>query len=119
MAEPIEFESGGCEWLVDAAGCDPASLRSRDALSAVFDAVIEDVGLTRLQECWQVFPGEAGITGLVLLSESHLTVHTFPEHGTATFNLYCCRPRRAWAWSSRLQAILGARHVLVRTAGRG
>lgn len=119
MPESTAFDSGGCEWMVDAAGCDPSTLRSREALARVFAAVIGDLELTPLQECWHVFPGEAGVTGLVLLSESHLTVHTFPEHGTATFNLYCCRSRPAWAWSSALQSMLAAQHVLVRTAGRG
>ena len=32
----------------------------------------------------------------VLLSESHLSGHTFPETGFAAINLYCCRPREAW-----------------------
>lgn len=119
MNQSIQPESGGCEWLVDAAGCDPGALRSRDTLAEVFAAVVSELGLTALKECWEVFPGAAGVTGLMLLSESHLTVHTFPEHGTATFNLYCCRARPAWAWSSRLEAALGAQHVLVRVAGRG
>jgi S-adenosylmethionine decarboxylase len=30
---------------------------------------------------------------MLLLMESHLTVHTFPEHGTLCLNLFCCRRR--------------------------
>jgi S-adenosylmethionine/arginine decarboxylase-like enzyme len=32
---------------------------------------------------------------MLLLMESHLTVHTFPEHGTLCLNLFCCRRRPA------------------------
>jgi len=34
------------------------------------------------------------VTGLLLLTESHLACDTFPERGFASFNLYCCRPLR-------------------------
>ena len=68
---------------------------------------------------WHVFPAPAGITGLCLLTESHITIHTFPETGLATINLYCCRPRPAWAWEIHLADILGAGQVDVRTVARG
>ena len=40
---------------------------------------------------WHKFGGEGGVTGLIMLTESHLACHTYPEYQTATFNLYCCR----------------------------
>ena len=60
-----------------------------------------------------------GITALCLLTESHLSLHTYPEKGVATINLYCCRPRPAWDWERRLRELLGARQVSVRLAVRG
>jgi S-adenosylmethionine decarboxylase len=110
----------GVEWLVDAHECDPDALRSKAALSAVFERIVADVGLHLLGEpVWHVFPGEAGITGLQLLSESHLACHTFPERGFASFNLYCCRPRAEWPWAERLREILGAKRVTTRAIPRG
>jgi S-adenosylmethionine decarboxylase len=110
----------GIEWLVDAHGCEPSCLRSRDALAAVFARVVEEVGLSPLGPAvWQVFPGEGGVTGLLLLSESHLACHTFPERGFAAFNLYCCGPRPEWPWAERLAEVLGARDVTVRAMARG
>ena len=82
--------------------------------------LIEDLGLRPVaQPLWHVFPAPAGITGLCLLTESHITIHTFPETGLATINLYCCRPRPAWAWEIHLADILGAQQVDVRTVARG
>ena len=59
------------------------------------------------------------MTGLYLLAESHLACHTYPEHGLATFNLYCCRPRPDWPWAARLGDALGASDVRVRVIERG
>jgi S-adenosylmethionine decarboxylase len=79
------------------------------------------VGLTSLGPAsWHVFGDEAGVTGLQMLSESHLACHTYPEAGYAAFSLHCCRPEQAaWPWCERLAAVLGARRVLVRTVRRG
>ena len=46
-------------------------------------------------------------------------MHTYPEKGVATINLYCCRPRPAWDWNGRLRELLGAQQVSVRMAVRG
>ena len=116
---PIEVPSG-TEWVVDAHGCDPAALRSRERLEALFREVVGDLGLRAAADpVWRVFPGEGGITGLLLLTESHLACHTFPEKGFAAFNLYCCRPREEWPWPERLRAALQARDVTVRRLARG
>jgi S-adenosylmethionine decarboxylase len=110
----------GCEWLVDAHGCPPAPLRSRQSLEAVFEALVGDLGLHPVAHpVWHVFPAPGGITGLLLLSESHLACHTFPERGFAAFNLYCCRPRPEWAWTERLGELIGARRVEVHVQPRG
>ena len=110
----------GTEWLVDAEGCSGELLRDVDVVRGVCEAVIADLALRVVGEpMWHQFPQPGGVTGLYLLSESHLTCHTFPETGIATFNLYCCRPRPAFAWEARLQALLGASRVIVRTAVRG
>lgn len=110
----------GVEWIVDAHGCAPARLRSLEVLRAVFDCVVEEVGLHPLSDAaWHVFPGDGGITGLLPLRESHLTCHTFPEHAFAAFSLYCCRPRPEWRWAEHLEEMIGARRVVVRSLARG
>lgn len=115
----MPFE-GGREWIIDAYGCDPAALRSIDTLAAVFDRIVHDLRLQPVDAArFHQFPGEGGITGVVVLSESHLTCHTFPERGFAAFNLYCCRPRAAWTWNAGLVTALRATDVHVRCEWRG
>jgi S-adenosylmethionine decarboxylase len=109
----------GSEWLVDAAGCDPRALASVDCLEALFARVIADLDLHPLHAPrFHRFPEPGGITGFVMLTESHLACHTYPEHGLVTINLYCCRPRPEWPWRERLGELLGAAQVEVRNVAR-
>ena len=109
----------GTEWLIEATGCEPARLRDETVLRSVFDSIIADLGLKAIDSIWHTFPGEGGVTGLVALTESHLACHTYPEHGTATFNLYCCRTRPEWNWKTQLKESLLASGVSVTKIERG
>jgi|tagenome__1003787_1003787.scaffolds.fasta_scaffold20978976_6 S-adenosylmethionine decarboxylase len=109
----------GCEWVVDARGCDPVRLADLDTLRGLFSAILGELCLTPVANAvWHVFPSPGGITGLVPLAESHLTIHTFPEHGSACINLFCCRPRADWPWVERLSESLGADRVEVQRLDR-
>jgi S-adenosylmethionine decarboxylase len=109
----------GSEWLIEAAGCREDALTSVAVLGAVFARVIDELELHPLHEpAWHVFPGPGGVTGFVMLTESHLACHTYPEHGLAAINLYCCRPRPEWPWRERLADLLGAAEVRVRVVER-
>ncbi|HEV8431731.1 MAG TPA: S-adenosylmethionine decarboxylase [Pyrinomonadaceae bacterium] len=109
----------GTEWLIDASGCDKAALADLDRLRAVFNRVIRDLDLNVLGEiAWHQFDDPGGISGLALLSESHLTCHTYPEFRAATFNLYCCRERTSCSWETILKEMLGATEVNVRVFER-
>jgi S-adenosylmethionine decarboxylase len=110
----------GAEWLVDAAGCRPEALRSIPVFEALFARIVGDLELQPVQPpVWHQFAGAGGLTGLLLLSESHLACHTFPERGFAAINLYCCRERPVWDWARELDVALGAARVSVRRLARG
>lgn len=109
----------GTEWLVEAAGCNKAALRDEDNLRSILDKLIADLGLKSVGSVWHKFDGEGGVTGLVALTESHIACHTYPEHGIATFNLYCCRTRPEWDWEANLKASLRATSVIVTKIERG
>lgn len=109
----------GTEWLIEAAGCNADLLRDEPLLRFFFDRIIADLGLRSVGSIWHKFPGEGGVTGLIALTESHLACHTYPEHGTATFNLYCCRTRPEWDWENNLKETLHAKVVTVTKIERG
>ena len=110
----------GVEWFVDAEGCRAELLRDVPTLRRLCEQVIADLDLHVVGEgVWHPFPTPGGVTGLFLLTESHLACHTYPETGIATFNLYCCRARPRWPWREKLRHLLGAGRVTVRSATRG
>jgi len=110
----------GTEWLVEAEECNENLLRDEATLRAVFARIIDDLGLKILNApLWHKFGGEGGVTGLVMLTESHLACHTYPEYRTATFNLYCCRTRPEWNWEAHLREMLGAGDVRITKIERG
>jgi len=109
----------GREWIVEAHGCDPVALCDERQLGDLFDAMVRDLVLRPVRpSVWHAFPGAGGVTGVLLLAESHLACHTFPEHGSLCLNLFCCRPREDWDFSTQLAARFGATTVDVRRVDR-
>lgn len=81
----------------DLHGCaaDRAALTDAQALRTLCLGSIAAAGLTPVGELFHRFapaqPGTgAGITGVVLLAESHLAVHTWPELDAVTLDVYVC-----------------------------
>jgi S-adenosylmethionine decarboxylase len=114
------ISGSGVEYIVDVYGCDPDLLRSCERLNTIVTRLVRELGVRPIRgPLWQMFPAPGGITGMWLLAESHLAVHTYPETQFAAISLYCCGPRRTIAWESQLRAWFGADHVDVRTIDRG
>lgn len=109
----------GSEWVVEAHGCDPVRLADLGAMQALFGAMVSELSLNPVGDAlWHKFPHPGGITGLLLLAESHLAVHTFPEHASLCINLFCCTPRERWDWERRLETLVGSQKVFVRHVER-
>jgi S-adenosylmethionine decarboxylase len=109
----------GVEWIVEAHGCSPEGLRDLSLLRRLFLTLIDDLNLHTVGEIlWHQFPNTGGITGMALLSESHLTCHTFPEHGSICLNLFSCGPCPPWDFEAWLQGYLDARGITVREIPR-
>ncbi len=109
----------GREWLVEAFGCEVERLTRVSSLQTMFDALVRELDLHPVGEpIWHQFPTPGGITGMWLLAESHLTVHTFPEFESACINLFCCTPRRDCDWTQQMADLLRASSTTVRVVER-
>jgi len=87
----------GLHLTADLRGCDPALPLMTDpaALRQRCVAAVSEAGLGAVAEHFHRFTpaveGEpSGITGVVLLAESHLAVHTWPERGVVTLDVFVC-----------------------------
>lgn len=109
----------GIEWIIDARGCRAAALRDVTRLGLLFDRLVDLLDLTPVAPpAWHVFPTPGGVTGFVMLAESHLACHTFPEFGSICLNVFCCRPRPDWDPAPLLAELLGATETAVRRLER-
>jgi len=61
-----------------------------DEAAEVLKRAAIDAGATVLSERWHHFGDGCGYTGVVVLSESHISVHTWPEHGYAALDIFVC-----------------------------
>jgi len=115
----VSGASLGQEWLVDASGCDAAALKDPRALAGLFEELVVSLGLTVLgTPQWHVFGGAGGVTGLAMLSESHLAIHTFPEHRYAALSIYSCSSRPTPDLEEVVRRRLKATHVTLRALKR-
>jgi S-adenosylmethionine decarboxylase proenzyme len=60
-----------------------------------------------------------GVSGVVVIQESHLTIHTWPEHGYAAIDIFTCGEIDMGAGSSYLATVLEAKKQEERTLVRG
>lgn len=107
--------------------CDAHWLLDAEALGAACVEAVEAAGLQCVGRLFHTFPatpqGPGGVTATVLLAESHLCIHTWPEQRAATLDVYVCNfggdhSARARALMSALLALLqpghAERHAIVR-----
>ena len=86
------------------------------ALRSLCLGAVAEAGLTPVGELFHRFADGPGITGVVLLAESHLAVHTWPELGAVTLDVYVCNfgadnTARAERLMARLESAFGASSV--------
>ncbi|UOE93407.1 adenosylmethionine decarboxylase [Alkalihalobacillus sp. LMS39] len=73
-------------------GCDVDKLNDMNFIERVFvDAALE-AGAEVREVAFHKFAPQ-GVSGVVIISESHLTIHSFPEHGYASIDVYTCGDR--------------------------
>lgn len=70
--------------------CRPALLTDAGLLEACCIQAVAAAGLMQVNQLFHRFAPGAGVTGVVLLAESHLAVHTWPELGSVTLDVYVC-----------------------------
>jgi S-adenosylmethionine decarboxylase len=113
------METLGRHVIAELDGCDTELLRSPDEVRRFLLGAAEAAGATILADELFEFQN-GGVSGFVLLAESHISIHTWPEHAYAAIDVYTCgshtMPERACAY---LADQLGARQVRSSVLDRG
>jgi S-adenosylmethionine decarboxylase len=105
-------------YSVDLRDCAGVSALAPEAVTATFVAALERAGATIVNACSTVFPG-AGLTCVLILSESHAVLHTWPETGTVNIDIFSCSTRlKSRAAIDELGRSFGAAGVSVQEISR-
>jgi S-adenosylmethionine decarboxylase len=84
-----EYQTRGQHVIADLWGVEPELLNDAEALMALMNDAVALAGATVLKYQEHSFEPQ-GVTALLLLSESHMSVHTYPERGFVAFDCYTC-----------------------------
>ena len=94
------FLPRGRHLLADLHGIAPERLTNPAAIETLLRAAADAAGSTPVGGHFHPFGPGLGVTGVLLLKESHISIHTWPEHGFAAVDVFMCgaaRPERAVA----------------------
>lgn len=117
MAEGHQTE--GRHILLDVWGVGFDVLNDLDLIRSAMLGAAEVAGATVVDTTFHCFPAQ-GLSGVVVLAESHISVHTFPEHDYAAFDIFTCGASvDPELGADFLVAALGADHCFTRRFLRG
>jgi S-adenosylmethionine decarboxylase len=89
FATDEQYQFKGKHFIASYAECDLNALSDVDKLREVMEEAARHSGATILQTSYHVFSPD-GLTMVILLSESHASIHTYPEHRSCFVDLFTC-----------------------------
>jgi S-adenosylmethionine decarboxylase len=82
-------EPVGHHYIVEASGCNPKVIGSVEKVQDILVKAAEIAGATVWAISFSKFP-PSGVSGVVVISESHISTHTWPERRYAALDIYTC-----------------------------
>lgn len=79
----------GKHLLLELKDCNREVLNDLTYLENVFVSAAQEAGATVLGKYFHQFAPQ-GVSGAVIIAESHLSLHTWPEHGYAAVDIFTC-----------------------------
>lgn len=109
----------GIHLLADFHGVDAGRLVSCGAIDALLRAGAAAAGATILHSHFHSFGPQQGVTGVLLLAESHISIHTWPEFGFAAADIFMCGDAAPQLALDVIERALGPSSRVVQTIARG
>jgi len=105
-------------YSADLTQCTHLASLSPDHITAVFTWIIEEAGATVVSAMSHHFP-RMGLTSVLILTESHAVLHTWPESGTVHLDIFSCSTRlKSLAAIAQMGEVLGADDMTVQEVPR-
>ena len=87
----------GPHLMLDLNDCDSAILDDLEACFRLLNELPEKIGMTKITQPY-VFryigpvPEDEGITGVTIIAESHISLHTYPKKNFVFVDIFSCKP---------------------------
>lgn len=105
--------------VCELSGCRPAFLSDINGIAAMMISAAKAANATIMESAFHRFEPQ-GVSGTVILAESHLSIHTWPEKGYAAMDFYTCGDHtNPWAACEYAAGALRAKSVLATELKRG
>jgi len=115
---PMKTHASPSLYSVDLGGCTNFVDRAPEEIMAIFGAALRRAGATVVEQISHCFP-ETGLTCVLILSESHAVLHTWPETGTVNIDIFSCSTKlKSLEAIDELRRSFGAQHVTVQEIPR-
>ena len=82
--------------VIDGYGCDPGQLADMEHVRRFLNAYPDAIGMTKIsvpsvQTYRGPVPEDWGVSGFVIIAESHISVHTFPDRAYVNVDVFSCK----------------------------
>ena len=105
--------------VCELSGCDPETLADVDGIHVMMVAAARAAKATVMESAFHRFEPQ-GVSGTVILAESHLSIHTWPEKGYAAMDFYTCGDHTdPWLACEHAASVLNAKSILTTEFKRG
>lgn len=104
--------------LMELSGCSRKVLNDRDAIEQHLLGAAEMAGATVIAHSFRKFEPQ-GVSGFVMIAESHLSIHTWPEYRYAAVDIFTCGNIDSEPAVKYLVKVLKAKEAYVVTVPRG
>jgi S-adenosylmethionine decarboxylase len=84
-----ELYALGTHLLIELRDCNPEILKSLEKVRKILISAAKEAKATIINNSFHEF-NPFGISGVVVIAESHLTIHTWPEYGYAAVDIFTC-----------------------------
>lgn len=89
------MDTNGQHFVIDAFECQNDMLNNAKELEDLLTRAINQLEMEILSSHFHSFFPQ-GVTGIIGISTSHFSIHTWPEHGYAALDLYTCGDQNIW-----------------------
>lgn len=102
----------------DVYNCNAESLSFIPKVKEVLNAIVVELQLSKVNESFKQFE-PIGVTGFILLEESHVSIHSWPEHQFAAVDIFSCKPFDAEKIQKLLMSSFSSDKVVIKQIERG